>query len=169
MNTRGWLGAAAVGLFATAVIAVASYPTGAATVAAVVPDGARVAARQPVGSARVLLVSDSGRLRVLVAYPGPKGWLRVAAPPGPAQAAAAWVSTPGGRGVPALAAVYGRVSAPLGPEPVSVEVTWADGRRSRGPVAVDGSFLVARERPVRSRSLTVLGADRSTVLEVRGP
>jgi hypothetical protein len=61
------------------------------------------------------------------------------------------------------------VSAPPGRQPVAVEVTWTDGGHSQASVALDGSFLVARHGTPRSRSLTVLGADRSSLLEIEGP
>ena len=165
LRFRGHLAAAIVGLLITAVVAAASYPTGSPTLAGAVPDAARVAARGRVGDARVLLLSEARGLRLLVAYKSDKGWLGVGLDPAPARAAAAWSSTEGGDDVPALAVVYGRAPA----DASRAVILWADGRRQRVGVALDGVFLAARAGRVRSIVVNLLDAKGVLLRQVPGP
>jgi hypothetical protein len=156
--------AAAIGLvLAAALVGLASLPTGAASADAVAPPSSRVAGRVALGDARVLLLSDAGRLRIAVAYRDDKGWFRVEGTRPPDDAAVAWTATRGGGPVPALSSVYGRV------EGATVEVRWADGRVSRTVPATGGTFVVARRGHVRSQALLVRDTNGDVIDTVEGP
>ena len=154
---------AVVLLLLAALVGLASLPAGADSAAGVVPPGRRVAASAPVAGARVLLLSDAGRLNVLVAYKGDKGWHGIGVDPAPRGSLAAWTATRGGQGVPALSAVYGRADGG------HVRVKWADGRVAETTTASDGTYLLARPGHVRSSSVSVLGDDGAVLTEVEGP
>jgi hypothetical protein len=165
LRFRGHLGAAVVGLLATAIIAAASYPTGSPTLAGAVPTASRVAARGRVGDARVLLLSESRGLRLLIAYKSAKGWLGVDLEPTSSRAAATWSATSGSGDVPPLAVVYGRAPA----EATQALVLWADGLRQPVTVALDGTFLAARAGRVRSLAVSMVSRNGSVVRQVPGP
>jgi len=150
-------------LLVLSLVGLASLPTGAATANAVVPDGRRVAAASDVLDVRVMVLSSSGRLGLLVAYQGEKGWHAVEVDPAPRGAVAAWAATRGAGEVPALSAVYGRADG------ARVRVQWADGQMAEVTTATDGTYLVARPGRVRSSQVTVLGGDGAVILEVEGP
>ena len=150
-------------LLVAALIGLASLPTGAASAAATVPDGRRLAASAAVADVRVMVVSAAGRLNLVVAYKGEKGWHGVDVDPAPRGAVAAWAATRGAGEVPALSAVYGRADGPR------VRVQWADGRTADAVTASDGTYLVARAGRVRSQQVTVVGDDGAVIIEVRGP
>ena len=156
--------AAAIGVvLAAALVGLASLPTGAARADAVAPSSSRVAGSVPLGGTRVLLLSDAGRLRIVVAYRDDKGWFSVRGTPPPRDAAVAWTATRGGGPVPPLSAVYGRV------EGATVEVRWADGRVSRTTPATGGTFVVARRGHVRSGVLLVRAPNGDVIDRVAGP
>jgi hypothetical protein len=159
---RAVLAAAATQLVA-ALVGLAGLPTGAATAAATVPEGGRVAASVPVAGVRVMVLSTSGRLSLLVAYSGEKGWHGIEVDPAPAGSVAAWAATVGSREVPALSAVYGRAQGGR------VRVDWADGRVAETDTAADGTYLVARPGRVRSAHVSVLGEDGVVVTAMDGP
>jgi hypothetical protein len=146
-----------------ALVGLASVPTGADTPQGTVPDGRRVAASTRVGDVRVMVLSTTARLNLLVAYKGEKGWHGVAVDPAPPGALAAWAATRGGGEVPALSAVYGRASG------AEVRVRWADGRTAVARTASDGTYLAARPGLVRSKHVTVVGDDGAVLGEVDGP
>ena len=150
-------------LLVLSLVGLASLPTGASTATGVVPDGHRVAASAGVGEVRVMVLSASGRLGLLVAYEGEKGWHAVEVDPAPLGAVAAWAATRGAGEVPALSAVYGRA------EGARVRVQWADGQLAEVSTATDGTYLVARPGRVRSAQVTVLGGDGAVIVEVEGP
>lgn len=161
--TRG-LGLASAALLVASVVGVVAQPSGAASADDVVPDGARVAARAPVGDARVMVLARGSQRVLLVAYERDDEWHKVEVAPPPARSAAAWAATRGGRGVPALSAVYGRTEADI------VRVEWADGGNTPDVTArPDGTFLVARPGHVRSKSVMMLAADGTVVSTVDGP
>lgn len=156
--------AVAVGVvLAAALVGLAALPTGAPHAEAVVPPDSRVAGTAVVDGARVLLVSKAGRLRVVIAYRGDKGWFGARATAPPAHTAVAWTATRGAGPVPALSAVYGRVTG------ATVQVQWADGRASRAVTATDGTFVTARAGRVRARAVLVRGANGDVVERVAGP
>lgn len=163
-DRRVRIGAAAVVafvVFATLVL-LASLPTGADDPEGVVPDGARLAAQTTVDDVHVLLLSESGRLRVQVAYRDTKGWLAASLDRRGDDVVVARSSTPGGGPVPALTTLFGR------PPGDSVRITWADGRVDEVAVGGDGTFLLARSGVHESTSVEVLdGAE--VVIEVTGP
>ena len=144
-------------------IGLAALPTGAATADGVVPRDARVAARAAVGDARVLLLSERGRLRVLVAYPDDKGWFGVGVRRPPPTASVAWAATRGTDDIPALTVLYGRLDG------ARVLVRWEDGATQETAVATDGTFLAARDGQVRSTAVEALGPDGSVLTRVDGP
>ena len=147
-----------------ALVSLAALPTGAATPEAVVPGGARVAATTPVGGdARVLLLSDRGRLRVLVAYRGEKGWFAVPVKPPPRTASVAWAATSGGGRIPALSLVYGRLDG------ARVRVHWNGGATQETAAAPDGTFLVAKRSRLRSAAVEAVAADGAVLTRVEGP
>lgn len=156
------LGAAAF-VLAAALLALAALPTGAAAPDGVVPVGSRVVTSAAVGGARAILASDSGQLRVHVAYRGPKRWLGVALDPAPLGAVAAWAGTPGEAGVPSLSVVYGRITAE------TVRVEWADGSVNEVRAESDGAYLVARRGRVQATKVLARAADGRRVFEVPGP
>lgn len=149
-------------VFAAALIAYASIPTGAPTPAAVAPPDGRVAVVQAVGPARALVVSRPQTLQLLVAVHKQKGWfgLRVgdASPDG-----IAWASTAGAETVPSMSVVFGRAAGPV------VRIRWADGQAQLVQVQSDGVFLAARAGDVRSLSVAILNASGGIVREVAGP
>jgi hypothetical protein len=151
-------------LIGAGLVAVASLPTGSASPEAAIDPGGRVAASVRVDDARVLLVSRSGRLEVVVAYKGQKGWLAAPLDPAPAGTVAAWTGTSGtgDERVPALAAVFGRTDGSR------VRVRWSDGRTTSVETAVDGTYLAARPGRIGSARVDVLDG-RRTVLTVEGP
>lgn len=156
--------AAAIGvLLAAAIVGLASLPTGASRVDAVAPASSRVAGTVRLGDTRVLLLSDAGRLRVVVAYRDDKGWFAVGGTRPPADSVVAWTATRGGGPVPALSTVYGRA------EGATVEVRWTDGRVSRTVPATGGTFVVARRGHVRSTVLLVRAPNGDVVDRVEGP
>ena len=157
------LAAVAALLLIVALVGLASLPTGYPSAAAAVPDGQRVAARAPVGEARLMVLSTSRRLSLLVAYRGDKGWQRVVVDPVPAATVAAWAATRGSEDVPALSAVFGRAPG------VKVRVRWADGTVAEVTPAGDGTYLATRPGRVRSASVDVLGEDGAVLTEVNGP
>jgi hypothetical protein len=158
------IGVAAAALVVASVVGLVALPTGAASADDVVPEGARVVARAPVGGARVMVVAQGARRRLLVAYQRDDKWHKVEVAPPPARSAAAWAATRGGRGVPALSAVYGRTEADL------VRVEWADGRDVADVKArPDGTFLVTRAGHVRSKSVTMLASDGTVLSTIEGP
>jgi len=162
MKTTTLLAAAVVALIAVSLVAVASLPTGAGDAAGVAPAAARVAAEVELDDATVLLLSEGGRLRVQVAYRGPKGWLGALLPPAPDGAVAAWAGTPGEGPVPSLSAVYGTA---LGD---AVRVRWPDGWVDEVDTAIDGTWLVARVGTLRADKVEVL-RDGRVEQEVPGP
>lgn len=161
-RARIWAGVlVGFAVFASLVL-LASLPTGGDDPADVVPDGARLAAQAPVDDAHVLLLSESGRLRVQVAYRDTKGWLAASLGQRGDDVVAARTSTAGGGPVPALTAVFGR------PPGDQVTVTWADGKVDEAVVESDGAFLVARAGVHDSESV-VVRRDGEIVVEVPGP
>ena len=146
-----------------ALIGLAALPTGASTPEGVVPKNARVAARSQVHDARVMLLSESGRLRVLVAYPGDKGWFGVQVRRPPATASVAWAATRGTDDIPALTVVYGRLDG------ARVRVRWQDGDAQEVAPASDGTFLAVRAGRVRSDAVEVLAPDGALLTLVEGP
>ena len=154
--------AAVAVLIAVGLVAVASLPTGAATAAGVAPAGARVAGAVELEDATVLLLSEGGRLRVQVAYRGPKGWLGALLPPAPDGVVAAWTGTDGAGPVPALSALYGTAPGD------AVRVRWSDGETAEVDTAIDGTWLVARPGAFRSTAVEVL-RDGRVEQEVPGP
>jgi len=156
MRARYAVTAAGVVAIVAALVVFASLPTGAATRDAVVPSDARVAATRPVGDARVLLLSQRGRLRLLVAYHRSKGWFGVRVAPAPQGSPVAWAATRGSRGIPSLSAVYGRVDG------ARVGVGWADGSESESVVGSDGAYLAVRRGRVRVAGVVVTAVDGST-------
>ena len=156
------LGLAAAAITVAAVVGLVLLPSGVSSASEVVPDGQRIATTAVVRDARVMLLTRNSRQHLLVAYERDGGWHGVEVTPPPADSAAAWAATRGGSGVPALSAVYGRASAGR------VQVTWADGSTNEVPV-VRGAWLVARAGHVRSKSVTVLGADGAVVSTIEGP
>jgi hypothetical protein len=159
---RAVLGAALVVLVA-GLVGLAGLPTGAVSAAATVPDGERIAASTEVADIRVMVLSTGGRLNLLVAYHGEKGWHGVEVDPAPVGAVAAWAATAGSNQVPALSAVYGRVQGSR------VRIRWADGRTADATTAADGTYLVARPGRVRSAHVSVLGEDGAAVADMDGP
>ena len=155
--------AAAGVLLAAALIGLASLPTGAATPQGTVPEGSRLAASSRVGDARVMVLSARGRLNLLVAYRGEKGWHGVEVDPTPPGTVAAWAATRGGGEVPALSAVFGRATG------TRVRVRWRDGQSVEVTPEPDGTYLVARRGLVRSAQVLVLGDDGAVLVEVPGP
>lgn len=153
---------AAAFVFAAALVVFASLPTGATTPEGVVPETSRLVSSRVVGEARALLASEAGVLRLHVAYRGPKRWLGVGLRPAPAGAAAAWAATPGEGGVPALSAVYGRVTG------TAVRVDWSDGQSSTGPTESDGAYLVARPGRVPAVKVVALDENGAVIAEVPG-
>jgi hypothetical protein len=159
MRLRHAITAVAVVAIVAALVAFASMPTGAATRDAVVPADARVAATGAVGDARVLLLSQRGRLRLLVAYHRSKGWFGVPVAPAPQGSPVAWAATRGSSVVPSLSAVYGRTDgSPVG---VQLRVRWADERQTLATPASDGAYLVVRRGRVRVADVSVVAADGS--------
>jgi hypothetical protein len=157
------LGLAIAVVLGAALVGVATLPTGAARADAVAPSGTRVAGRDRVGDAQVLLVSDGGRLQVVVAYRDDKGWFGVPVTPPPRDAAVAWTATKGSGRIPALSSVYGRVDG------VTVEVRWRDGRVDRTETATDGTFVIARPGRARSATVLVRAANGDVAERVEGP
>ena len=155
--------AAVVLELAVALVGLAALPTGAATPEGVVPRNARVAARADVRDARVLLLSEGGRLRVLVAYPEDKGWFGVGVRRPPPTASVAWAATPGSDDIPPLAVLYGRLDG------ARVVVRWQDGEVQEARPASDGTFLAARGGRVRSNTVEALGPDGSVLTRIDGP
>jgi hypothetical protein len=158
MRLRHAITGVAVVVLVAALVAFASLPTGAATRDAVVPADARVAATGAVGDARVLLLSQRGRLRLLVAYHRSKGWFGVPVAPAPPGSPVAWAATRGSGIVPALSAVYGCIDGVQS----KVRVRWADGRGTDASPAGDGAYLVVRRGRVRVADVSVVAADGST-------
>ena len=156
MRLRHAITGVAVVAIVAALVVFASLPTGAATRDAVVPADARVAATGAVGGARVLLLSQRGRLRLLVAYHRAKGWFGVPVAPAPQGSPVAWAATRGSGVVPSLSAVYGRVDG------VQLRVRWADRREAQVAPASDGAYLVVRRGRVRVADVSVVAADGST-------
>ena len=153
----------AAAILVASVAGLVALPEGAASADDVVPDGARVTARAPVAGARVMVVAVGSQRRLLVAYERDDAWHSVEVAPPDARSAAAWAATRGGRGVPALSAVYGRTDAER------VQVTWADGETGDVATRPDGTFLVTRPGHVRSKMVTMLAEDGSVVSTVDGP
>ncbi|HEV2686829.1 MAG TPA: hypothetical protein VGW79_09340 [Actinomycetota bacterium] len=149
-------------VFAAALIAYASIPTGAAAPEGVAPPDGRVVVQQAVGSARALVVSRPQTLQLVVAVHKPKGWfgLRVAdtAPDG-----IAWASTAGAHGVASMSVVFGRAAGP------TVRIRWADGQTQTVQAQSDGAFLAARPGDVRSLAVSMFNASGGIVREVSGP
>jgi hypothetical protein len=162
-SPRLLLGLAAGALFVASLIGLTTLPTGADSAADVVPPGSRTTASVPVEDARVLLVERGGRAHIVVAYRRDEGWHAVNVPPPPAGSAAAWAATRGGSGVPALSAVYGKTDG------AKVKVEWADGKTADATVGSDHTYLVVRPGHVRSKSVSVLGADGALLSTVEGP
>ncbi|MDQ1375414.1 MAG: hypothetical protein QOJ09_2752 [Actinomycetota bacterium] len=157
------VGLAAAALFVASVVGLLSLPTAAASADDVVPAGARVVGRARVGGARVLLLSRGNRLHLLVAYRRHEGWHGVEVAPPPARSAAAWAATRGGAGVPSLSAVYGTTDG------ARIKVEWVDGRTGDAPVRPDHTYLVARGGHVRSKAVSILGADGVVLSTIDGP
>jgi hypothetical protein len=155
-------GVAAAVLLGAGLVAFASYPTGTARPDGVVRGGARVAAADRVGDVWVMLVSDQGRLGVVVAYNEGKGWLGVRLAPAPGRGIASYATTPGSGPIPALSAVFGRVDG----GPGQVRVRWADGRDQQAMVAVDGTYLVTRPGRVRGHDVRAVDEGGGVLAEV---
>lgn len=160
---RWSLGGAALSVLLVALVWLASVPTGADSAARTVGEGSRLAARAEVADVEVLILSERGALSVQVAYPSPKGWLGAPLPAAPSNAVAAWAGTRGEGAIPALAVVYGRAPGS------TVEVEWADGRRTTVRAASDGVYVAARDRYVASVKVRVLDAAGASILEIEGP
>jgi hypothetical protein len=157
------LGGAALSALVIALVLLASLPTGDQSPARTVPSGSRLAASAAAGDVEVLIISKRGSLSAQVAYPSAKGWLSVPLRAAPSDAVAAWTGTEGSGPVPALSAVYGRVTGR------TVEVVWSDGRRTTVRTTSDGVYVVARDRYVGSARVRVLDKAGKTVLEIDGP
>lgn len=158
-----WAGAAVALLLAVALVAVAGFPTGDATPAAVAPPGARVAVDEPVAGVtgvHVLLTVEAGELTAIVAYDTDKGWLGVDLEPVPAGTVAAWAATRGEGPVPSLSAVYGRAPGTL------VEIEWADDETTRVMTERDGAYVAARQGRVAVNRVVVLDDGGGVVMEV---
>jgi hypothetical protein len=162
---RRLLGAVVAVLLVAGVVGLASIPSGASSPAGTVSNSARITARTSVGAARLLLVTEGGRLQLVVAHRRHGDWFGVPVDRPPADSAAAWAATRGGGGVPPLSAVYGRAQRAA----AGVHVTWTDGRASDIVPARDGSWLVAREGHVRSRQVTVTDAAGAVLSDIKGP
>jgi hypothetical protein len=160
MRLRYAITGAAVVAIVAALVAFASLPTGAATRDAVVPADARVAATGTVGDTRVLLLSQRGRLRLLVVYHRAKGWFGVPVAPAPQGSPVAWAGTRGSAVVPSLSAVYGRVEGSA--DRSHVRVRWADGHQTVTSPASDGAYLAVRRGRVRAADVAVVAVDGST-------
>jgi hypothetical protein len=161
-TVRTWAAVVAGLAVFSALVLLASLPTGTDDVDGVVPDGARLVTRSPVEDAWVLLLADSGRLRIQVAYDGPKGWLGVLLDHQPDDVVAARSATSGAGPVPALTALYGRAGGDR------VLVHWADGRSQEVETEPDGSWLAVRSGVVESERVEVRDGG-ATVVEVAGP
>lgn len=158
------MGLAAAALLVASVVGLVTQPEGASSADDVVPDDARIAARAPVKNARVMVLARGSQRLLLVAYERDDEWHKVEVAPPPARSAAAWAATKGGRGVPALSAVYGRTEADI------VRVEWSDGGTTPDVTArPDGTFLVTRPGHVRSKSVMMLAADGTVISTVDGP
>jgi hypothetical protein len=157
-RTGTWTLAAAVLLAFAGLVVLASLPTGADDPDGVVPAGARLAARAELDDAWVHVLSEGGRLRLQIAYEGPKGWLDVLLDAAPTDVVAAFSSSPGGGSVPALTAVYGRVNGD------EVIVHWDSGDETVVPEG-DGTYVAARAGTVGVSGVEVR-ADGATVTEV---
>lgn len=142
-------------------VVVGGAPTGAPTPAGVVPSGGRVAARTAVEGAVVMVVAEGAERYLVVAHRGAKGWFGLHPPRSRPDAPVAWTATTGGRGLPPLAAAYGRE-----PGAARVSVAWADGRRQSGRVALDGTWLVARPGRVALREVRLVDAGGQVVARV---
>ena len=149
-------------VFAAALVAYASIPTGATTPAGVAPPDGRVVVQQAVGTSHALVVSRPQTLQLIVALHKQKGWfgLRVAdaAPDG-----IAWASTAGAHGVSPMSMVFGRAAGP------TVHIEWADGQVQTVQTQSDGVFLAVRPGNVRSAALVILNASGAVVRKVSGP
>ena len=156
MRARYLLTAAGIVAIAAALVVFASLPTGAATRDEVVPSDARIAASRPVGDVRVLLLSQRGRLRLLVAYHRSKGWFAVRVAPAPQGSPVAWAATRGSHSIPPLSAVYGRVDG------TRARVRWTDGREADAGLGGDGSYLAVRRGRVRVGGVVVTASDGTT-------
>lgn len=164
LHRHRWsLGGAALSVLVIALVWLASLPTGADSPARTVIEGSRLAASVEVADVEVLIVSKRGALSVQVAYPTSKGWLGAPLPAAPSNAVAAWAATSGDGAIPALAVVYGRAPG------ASVEIEWADGRRTTVPTASDGVYVAARGRYVRWARVRVVDAAGASVVEIDGP
>lgn len=160
---RWALAGAALSVLLVALVWLASLPTGVDSPARTVAEGSRLAASVKVADVEVLIVSKRGALSVQVAYPTPKGWLGAPLRAAPSNAVAAWAGTEGDGAIPALAVVFGRAPG------ASVEIEWADGRRSTVRTASDGVYVAARDRNVGSARVRVLNAAGASVIEIEGP
>jgi hypothetical protein len=159
------VGALVAVLLVAGVVGLITTPSGASSPAGTVGGSARITARASVGAARLLLVTEGGRLQLVVAHRRHGDWFGVQVDRPPADSAAAWAATRGGGGVPPLSAVYGRAQQ----AGAAVRVTWTDGRGSDVVPAKDGSWLVAREGHVRSRQVTVTDAAGAVLSDIKGP
>ena len=131
--------AVAVLVGVSGLLVLAARPTGAPSASGVVPSGLRIAARAPVGDVEVIVATDGLAPQAWVAYRGPKGWLSVELDRAPAGASAAWASTGGRDAIPALAAVWGRVTGVR-----IVDVVWSDGTTTEVTAELDGHYLAVR-------------------------
>lgn len=164
LQRHRWLiGGAALSVLLIALVWLASLPTGADAPARTVGEGARLAASAEVADVEVLIVSKRGALSVQVAYRSPKGWLGAPLPAAPSNAVAAWAGTNGDGPIPPLAVVYGRAPGS------SVEVEWADGRRTMVRATSDGVYVAARDRYVESVRVHFFDAAGTSVLTIEGP
>lgn len=160
-RVRAW--AVVVAGFAafSALVLLASLPTGANEATGVVADGSRLAARERLDDVWVFLVSDAGRLRLQVAYEGPKGWLSASLDPQSADVVAARSTTAGGGPIPPFTAVYGRAPGER------VEVHWADGTTATVDPESDGSYVAVRAGDVRVDDVVV--SNGAVVVIATGP
>lgn len=160
----GWAAAVLSLLVVVALVAVAGFPTGERSPAALVPPGGRLAAQAAIDDVRVLLTVQEGELVGIVAYQGEKGWLGIDLEPVAGSTPAAWAATDGADDtnapVPAMSTVYGRADG------AEVEVEWSDGRTDRAATARDGAYAVARRGRVGVDKVVVLDGDGGTLLEV---
>lgn len=159
----GWAAAVLSLLIVVALVAVAGFPTGERSPAALVPPAGRLAAQTAIDDVRVLLTVQEGELVGIVAYKGEKGWLGIDLEPVAGSTPAAWAATDGADGdapVPAMSMVYGRADG------ANVEVEWSDGRTDRAATARDGAYVVARRGRVSVENVIVLDDDGGTLLEV---
>jgi hypothetical protein len=117
----------------------------------VIPEGAQVLVSRNVGKARVLVLEEGKRLRLLVAYKQRSRWRSVKVDPAPATSNAAWAATKGAGSVPAFSAVYGKADVP------KVLVRWKDGQTTE-VVLVKGAYLAVRRGRIQPEGVDLNGA-----------